>query len=304
VPPFVVFSMRAALALLLTGMMTAAPVLRAAPLRVVCAEAVWCDVVRQIGGDAVTTQALILSPRADPHETEPTPSMARAIARADWVVANGGGYDPWMTRLAGASAGRHGETVEVAARLGVPAGDAAHFFDDPALVGRFARDIAARLVDRQGVNGGAAGAAIEARAGAFARDVDRLKGRLAALRGKAGGRQVALTEPVGTRMLERLGLKILDPRLARAAMHGAEPAARDVAAVEAAIRGRALAFLSVNPAVTSPVVARLAAAARQAGVPVVSMSEAPLPGQSWQAWYGARLDAVAQALETAADHAP
>ncbi|MFN8113375.1 MAG: metal ABC transporter substrate-binding protein [Solirubrobacterales bacterium] len=56
------------------------------------------DMVRNVAGsDADVTQ--ILPANADPHEYEPTPSDAEALAGADLIVRSGGEVDEWLDQL-------------------------------------------------------------------------------------------------------------------------------------------------------------------------------------------------------------
>src|ERR1700759_4759324 len=74
-------------------------------IRVVAAENFWGSIAEQVGGSAVSVDAIITNPAADPHDYEPTPADARAMAGADLVIVNGVGYDPWATTLLAASPG-------------------------------------------------------------------------------------------------------------------------------------------------------------------------------------------------------
>ena len=53
------------------------------------------DLARNVGGDAVDVRQ-ILGPNADPHEYEPRPSDAAAVAEADVVLRSGGDVDEWL----------------------------------------------------------------------------------------------------------------------------------------------------------------------------------------------------------------
>src|SRR6185437_14597174 len=75
------------------------------PVRIVAAENFWGSIAAQVGGSAVGVDAIVTNPAADPHDYEPTPADARAIAGADLVIVNGVGYDPWATTLLAASPG-------------------------------------------------------------------------------------------------------------------------------------------------------------------------------------------------------
>lgn len=96
--------MRRTLAAALTAAAVALAALPALaePLKVVASFSILGDLVRQIGGDAVTVTTLV-GPDGDAHVYEPTPADARAVAAADLVVVNGLGFEGWMGRLTKAS---------------------------------------------------------------------------------------------------------------------------------------------------------------------------------------------------------
>lgn len=66
-----------------------------AALRVVATTTQVADFARAVGGDRVTVSSL-LSPNSDPHDYEPKPSDARAVAEADVVLRSGGDLDEWL----------------------------------------------------------------------------------------------------------------------------------------------------------------------------------------------------------------
>jgi zinc/manganese transport system substrate-binding protein len=72
------------------------------PLAVVASFSILADMVRQIGGDAVSVTGLV-PPDGDPHGYEPRPSDLRALVAARLLVLNGLGLEGWMTRLVGSS---------------------------------------------------------------------------------------------------------------------------------------------------------------------------------------------------------
>lgn len=56
------------------------------------------EFVREVGGERVAVTQ-ILAPNADPHEYEPRPSDAEALADADLVIRSGGDLDEWLDQL-------------------------------------------------------------------------------------------------------------------------------------------------------------------------------------------------------------
>jgi zinc/manganese transport system substrate-binding protein len=85
------------------------------PIPVVASFSILADMVRQIGGDAVSVTGLV-PPDGDPHTYEPKPSDLRAVAAARLLVVNGLGLEGWMNRLVGAAGLR---APVVTASLGV-----------------------------------------------------------------------------------------------------------------------------------------------------------------------------------------
>lgn len=69
------------------------------PLAVVATTTVLADLVRNVGGDRVTVDALI--PKGgDVHTFDPAPSDATKLSRARLLVMNGLGLDDWLVSLA------------------------------------------------------------------------------------------------------------------------------------------------------------------------------------------------------------
>lgn len=67
-------------------------------VRVVATTTQAADLVRNVGGDRVEVTG-ILAANSDPHEYEPRPSDAEALAEADLVVRSGGDLDLWLDQL-------------------------------------------------------------------------------------------------------------------------------------------------------------------------------------------------------------
>ncbi len=99
------------------------------------------DVAGHIGGDAVRIETL-LPADASPHDFEPKPGQAEALARADLLLTVGFGLDLWAQRLADASGNRQLAVLSLADFV-VPGESAPshpgdpHAWLDPMLMGEF-----------------------------------------------------------------------------------------------------------------------------------------------------------------------
>jgi zinc/manganese transport system substrate-binding protein len=107
------------------------------------------DLVRHVGGGHVHMVG-ILKPNVDPHDFEPTPSTAIALAGARLVVESGAGIDTWADQLVANAV--PGTPVMVVSRgLPLRRGDSAepdgdpHWWHDPILFERAATALGERL---------------------------------------------------------------------------------------------------------------------------------------------------------------
>jgi zinc/manganese transport system substrate-binding protein len=116
-------------------------------LPVVATFSILADMVREVGGPAVSVRSLV-PPDGDPHVYEPRPSDLLAIRGAALVVTNGLGLEGWLDRLlpaAGTTAPVVVAAAGVAPRL-LDQGVDPHAWQDPRNGMLYARAIAAGLV--------------------------------------------------------------------------------------------------------------------------------------------------------------
>ncbi|RXZ42193.1 metal ABC transporter substrate-binding protein [Crenobacter cavernae] len=84
----------------------------AAKLPVVASFSIVADMTREVGGDRVAVVSLVGADQ-DAHVYQPTPADVKRVAAARVFVANGLGFEGWLSRLS-RSAGFKGITVEAA----------------------------------------------------------------------------------------------------------------------------------------------------------------------------------------------
>ncbi len=87
-------------ALILTGCSsTGGSTADSGKVQIVASTNVYGDIAKQVGGDDVEVKSLITSAAQDPHSYEASAQDRLAVSRADVVVENGGGYDPFVDTL-------------------------------------------------------------------------------------------------------------------------------------------------------------------------------------------------------------
>ncbi len=108
------------------------------PPRVVASTTFLADIAQNVAGSRLVVASL-LPVTANPHEYEPTPKDAFAIAQCQVLVVNGLDYEPWLTKLLGAT-GVQPDTLTATAGL-QPTGGDPHMWMDPLNVVRYAENI-------------------------------------------------------------------------------------------------------------------------------------------------------------------
>lgn len=261
-------------------------------INIVAAENFYGEIAQAIGGERVSVTSVITQPGTDPHDYEPTPSVARAVADADIVVLNGADYDPWMERLIDASQNPDRGVIDVAALIGKKAGDNPHVWYEPHAMTRLADALVDRLVVAD--PGGAT---------AYREQRTILLGKLAAINEKISslnarfaGTPVTATEPVFGYMADALGLAMQNEDFQTAIMNETEPSAGAIAAMESSIKEGRVKVLFYNTQVEDPLTQHLAELAKAAGVAVVGVTETQPEGKTFTEWMLDQLDATGNAL--------
>ncbi|KVG66178.1 metal ABC transporter solute-binding protein [Burkholderia pseudomultivorans] len=273
----------------------AAPALvQAAPVNVVAAENFYGDVVTQIGGSHVAVTSILSNPDQDPHLFEASPKTARALQHAQLVIYNGAAYDPWMSKLLGASKQAKRATIVVADLVGKKAGDNPHLWYDPATMPAAARAIATELGRADPANK----AEYDANLQKFIASLKPVDDKVAALRAQYKGAPVTATEPVFGYMADAIGLEMRNQRFQLATMNDTEASAQDVAAFEKDLRDKQVRVLIYNSQAEEAMTRRMLKIARDSGVPTVSVTETQPAGKTFQQWMAAQLDALGNALST------
>ena len=232
---------------------------------------VWADVASAATGNEV--EAIIDNPSTDPHEYEPTAADLAKIAQAGTVIANGGAYDAALyaaakgtliTALPPAEAHDHEHDHEHGEHEHEHGEENEHIWYSTEAI----RDVASQL-------GG-----------------DSLDEKLAGIDASLAAlpeAKVVQTHPIADAIVEESALVDATPESYRhATLNHSEPSAAAVAeALEAVKDADILINNSQSPNAVSE---RLVAAAKEAGVPVVDITETPQGGTNFFDYFQEILD--------------
>jgi len=250
---------------------------------VVAGENFWGDIVGQIGGAHVKVTSIISDPNTDPHQYESDARDAVAIAKADFVVENGLGYDDFMDKLLSASPRSGRDVLSVQKILNITADGAnPHVWYDTARLPQVAAEIATELSDIDPADA----RAFTANAKAFDDSLSTITDVVSQIKSRYSGTRIAYTERVPGYLVDAAGLVLGVPAsFARAVEDGNDPSASDTAAFNDAITTRSVKILLYNEQVTDPATTKIKNLAVRSGVPIVGVTETlPSGDKNFQAW--------------------
>lgn len=265
-------------------------------LQIVASTNVYGELARAVAGRAADVRALIADPDQDPHTYEADARDQLAIAKADVIIENGGGYDDFVDRMAAASGARNATLINVVALSGKHAEEGElneHvWYDVPTVVAFVARLQTVLSKHDPGDRT------------TFARNAATLTAKLHALeraeaeiRARATGTDVAITEPVPLYLLEACGLVNKTPaRFSEAVEEDTGVSAGVLNQTLELFTEHQVHALVYNEQTSGAETTRVIAAAKANGIPTVPVTETLPAGNTYVSWMRANLQAVAMAV--------
>jgi zinc/manganese transport system substrate-binding protein len=272
---------------------TVAPCTDSKRLKIVAAENFYQDIAGQIGGRCAEVKSLLSDPNVDPHEYEPTVKDARAVAGADLVIENGGGYDDWMNKLLSSSpnSGRLVINVWDISPVKLPENEHVWYSleDVKAMAGAMAADLR-KLRPAQA-------AEFDRNLKTFTSSLDRIGAKIGRISKRFSGTPIALTEPIFLYQTNPMGLTVLTPfEFQKAVAEGIDPPADTMLTAQEQVRKKLVRVLVINRQTADRFTQKLEKLAKASGVPVVAVTETMPPGKNYQAWMLDQLTALESAL--------
>ncbi len=273
-----------------------APSCPVAPVKVTVSVDQWGQIVGQLGGQCATVTTVLANSSVDPHDYEPSPADAAEFSGSQLVVINGDHYDEWAEKLASTSA-PDAPVINAFALSAPPAAGAApnpHVWYSPTTIDAVADAVTKELST---LAPKAADYFAERRA-AFTASMQPYTTLVADIHKEASGKSYAATETVFDHMAQALGLTDKTPvGYQTASANEADPAPADLAAFRQLLAEKGVDVLIFNTQTEGSLPDDIRAAAEQAGVPVVNVTETVAPGSvSFEAWQVDQLTALAKAL--------
>lgn len=250
---------------------------------VVAGENFWGSIAEQIGGDRVTVTSIITDPDADPHEYETSATDAAALAGASLVIENGIGYDDFMSKLLAAQPRPDRAVLSVQKVLHVTGAEAnPHIWYDTARIPVVAHAIEQQLATISPDDA----AAFAANEKTFVAALQPVEDVIRTIKAKYAGAKIAYTERVPGYLTTAAGLKLgMPPGFTEAVEQGDEPSPADNLAFQNAIKDKTVTVLLYNGQVTDDETTKIKQLAKDAGVPVVGVTETiPPSDQDYQSW--------------------
>ena len=320
-------------ALILTGCSsTGGSTADSGKVQIVASTNVYGDIAKQVGGDDVEVTSLITSAAQDPHSYEASAQDRLAVSRADVVMENGGGYDPFVdtlldagstegvvvinaSELSGLMPGHEGEEHdhEHEESTSSPAAEAEsteaadeheghdhiegfneHVWYSFSAMDEVAHELAHELGEKDAANA----ETFEKNYEAFSAQLKELEASAEALKPQAEGKGAAITEPVPLYLLEEIGLQNKTPdAFSEAIEEGTDVSPSVLQETLAIFSNHEVALLAYNEQTSGPETAEVEKAAKDAGIPVVSFTETMPEGDTYVSWMTANIEAVSDVLK-------
>ncbi|GGU93052.1 ABC transporter substrate-binding protein [Streptomyces albospinus] len=267
-------------------------------VQVVAGENFWGSIASQLGGSHVKVTSVITNPDTDPHDYEPTAADARTVAGAQYAIVNGIGYDAWADKLLASNPGSGRTELKVGDLVGITPGGNPHRWYSPADVHKVIEKISA---DYKKIDPADAAYFDQQKTTFETKSLAGYNNLIADIKAKYAGTPIGASESIVTPLSDGLGLKMLTPETFLDAMsEGTDPTAKDKAAIDDQIKNKQIKVYVYNSQNSTPDVQTQVKAAKDAGIPVATVTETLAPaGATFQQWQTTELQGIEQALAKA-----
>ncbi|MFD1672448.1 metal ABC transporter solute-binding protein, Zn/Mn family [Agrilactobacillus yilanensis] len=243
-----------------------------------------------------SVKVIINKPSMDPHDFEPTTKTAKQIAKADFIIYNGLGYDGWMDSLLKATSDQK-TTINVAKDIAKRKDGAnEHVWYRPNTMIKLTEKLVKDFSKQSPKN-----AKFYKKNGqAYITKLKKVDKKLATLKANKTKSKVAVTEPVFNYMLAQMGYQVVDPEFAQAIEEGTDPTPKILNQLQEDIAKKKVEFLVVNRQTDSKIVTTIKETAKQYDVPLLYVTETLPANKTYTTWMLSQLKALDKIQQKAA----
>lgn len=261
------------------------------PIHVAASVDFYGQVAQAVLGDHGTVSSIINSPSVDPHDFEPTTKDGQTVSKANVVLANGIGYDNWMTKLAKSNGNGKQTVVKVGENvLDKHVGDNEHVWYQPATMPKLAN----YLADKFGKIAPKYKKDYQRNAQRYIKTLQPLQTEIDQLKAKSNGQKVDVSEPVFDYALDALGYQRNNHKFELAVENGTDPSPKEIRSMETDIKQHKIAFFVNNSQASDKTVSAMVALAKKNQVPVLNVTETLPKGKTYEAWMMDQYQALAK----------
>ncbi len=294
-------------------------------IQVVATTNVYGNIAETIGGEFVDVTSIIDSAAQDPHSYEASAQDQLAVSKADLVIENGGGYDPFIDSLVDAAGSDTLERVNVVNLSGLAPEDEhgtegdehaeedghaegdehadehehiegvnEHVWYDLTTADTLASTLAHVFSNLDTDNA----AVFAENYAAFSEGIASLTAATTELKAGFDGTTVAVTEPVPLYLLEAAGLvNVIPESFSSAIEEGADVSPASLRDALAVFASGDVALLAYNEQTSGPQTEQVREAAEKESVPVISFAETLPDGEDYISWMTGNIAAIDEALQ-------
>jgi len=256
-------------------------------VRIVASTNVYGDIAESVaaaGGTDVEITSIIDTPGQDPHEYQANGRVQLALSRADIVIENGGGYDDFVDTMLDASGNDTAAVLNAVDISGMDAGAEGfneHVWFDYRTVAAVATALAGALGEADPDHAVDYASA----ASAYSDDVMSLLASAVDSRTAVAGAGVVVTEPVPLYLLSAFGFENLTPPdFTEAIEQDTDVPPALLREVLGLVSAADTAIVVYNGQTGGPQTDAVLAAAKDAGVPAVAVTETLPAGMHYLGW--------------------
>lgn len=278
-------------------------------ITIVASTNVWGDIASSVGGDLVQVVSIIDNFAQDPHSYEASARDQLAVNDADLIVANGGGYDPFMDTLANAANNSNVVYAYLPDELEAQDEQATkedghdhshdhssgneHVWYDFHVVEDFATRLSAELSKLDPANS----QGYEQNLIFFLAEIMILEDRVAVLSTNLEGLKVISSEPVADYLLTALGLSNITPKtFSQAIEEELDVSPKDLLDIQNLIKNQQVDLFVVNQQTGSAQIDSLVQIANENAITTVKVSELLPEGMRYFEWMDSNIAAIEAAL--------